>query len=115
MSNPTKPVGMGKHSDQLAQVFRFVRRGAVRVDATSSSDKQSVAFVNPDGRYVVVVRTHGPVGEFGVVGLPAGRYAQRFVSDERRTQSMDTVEIPSNGFVPASVTEAGVLTIYGVP
>ncbi len=115
MSNPTKPVGMAKHSDQLAQVFRFVRRGAVRVDATSSSDKQSVAFVNPDGRYVVVVRTRGPVGEFGVVGLPAGRYAQRFVSDERRTQSMDTVEIPSNGFVPASVTEAGVLTIYGVP
>jgi hypothetical protein len=74
-----------------------------------------VAFVNPDGRYVVVVRTRGPVGEFGVVGLPAGRYAQRFVSDERRTQSMDPVEIPSNGFVAANVTEAGVLTIYGVP
>ena len=116
LSNPTKPVGMAKHSDQLAQVFRFVRRGAVRVDATSNGgDRQSVAFVNKDGRYVVVVRTRGPVGEFGVLGLPAGRYAQRFVSDERRTESMDPVEIPSNGFVSANVKEAGVLTIYGVP
>lgn len=115
MSNPTKPVSMAKHSAQLAQVFRFVRRGAVRVDATSGGDKQSVAFVNADGRYVVVVRTRGAVGEFGVIGLPAGRYAQRFVSDERRTESTDAVEIPSNGFVAANVKEAGVLTIYGVP
>ena len=50
LSNPTKPVGMAKHSDQLAQVFRFVRRGAVRVDATGSgTDRQIVAFVNTDG------------------------------------------------------------------
>ncbi len=116
LSNPTKPVSMAKHSAQLAQVFRFVRRGAVRVEATSDGgDKQSVAFVNADGRYVVVVRTRGPVGEFGVVGLPAGRYAQRFVSDDRRTESTAPVEIPANGFVPASVGQAGVLTIYGVP
>ncbi len=116
LSNPAKPVGMAKHSDQLAQVFRFVRRGAVRVEATSNGgDTQSVAFVNRDGRYVVVVRTRGAVGEFGVLGLPAGRYAQRFVSDERRTEAMDPVEIPPNGFVRANVAQAGVLTIYGVP
>jgi hypothetical protein len=115
LSNPTKPVGMAKHSAQLAQVFRFVRRGAVRVGATSASDRQSVAFINPDGRYVVVVRTHGAVGEFGVVGLPAGRYAQRFVSDDRRTESTAPVEIPANGFLSANVQQAGVLTIYGVP
>ena len=115
LANPAKPVGMAKHSDQLAQVFRFVRRGAVRVDATSTDDRQSVAFINADGRYVVIVRTRGAVGEFGVLGLPAGRYAQRFVSDERRTESIAPMEIPANGFVPANVTEAGVLTIYGVP
>jgi O-glycosyl hydrolase len=115
-SNPTKPVGMAKHSDQLAQVFRFVRRGAVRVEASSDGgDGKSVAFVNADGSYVVVVRTHGSVGEFGVVGLPAGRYAQRFVSDDGRTESMDPVEIPANGFVLANVKQAGVLAIYGVP
>ena len=115
LSNAGKPVGMAKHSAQLAQVFRFVRRGAVRVDATSTGDKQSVAFVNADGRYVVVVRTRGAVGEFGVLGLPAGRYAQRFVSDDRRTETLAPVEIPANGFVQANVSEAGVLTIYGVP
>lgn len=116
LSNTSKPIGMAKHSGQLAQVFRFVRRGAVRVDATSNAaDRQSVAFVNPDGRYVVVVRTRGPVGEFGVLGLPAGRYAQRFVSDERRTESVNPVEIRASGFVLANVKEAGVLTIYGVP
>ncbi len=115
LANPTKPVRMAKHSDQLAQVFRFVRRGAVRVDATSSGDKQSVAFINADGRYVVIVRTRGAVGEFAVLGLPAGRYAQRFVSDDRRTESIAPVDIPANGFVPANVKEAGVLTIYGVP
>ena len=115
LSNSTKPIGMAKHSAQLAQVFRFVRRGAVRVDATSTGDKQSVAFINADGRYVVIVRTRGAVGEFGVLGLPAGRYGQRFVSDDRRTESIAPMEIPANGFVPANVKEAGVLTIYGVP
>ena len=62
----------------LAQFFRYVRLGAVRVDAQSTTMK-TVAFVNANGNYVLVVRrTPGSgSGSVAVGGLKAGSYGVR--------------------------------------
>jgi hypothetical protein len=115
MANTAKPISMAKHSAQLAQVFRFVRRGAVRVGASSGSTSVvPVAFVNSNGRYVLVLRARSASGTLTIRGLPAGNYAQRFVSDERRTQESTPLAVSGAG-VQVTIPEAGVLTIYGVP
>jgi O-glycosyl hydrolase len=109
----TGKVGMARLTDQLSQVFQYVRRGAVRIDARSTSDNRTaVAFQNPDGARVVVIRTKGSVGEFAVEGLPAGRYAQRFVSDARRREDRAPVTVAAGGLLVTDIKEAGVLTVF---
>ncbi|NIR61214.1 MAG: hypothetical protein GWO02_17785, partial [Gammaproteobacteria bacterium] len=60
------------------QYFYYVRPGAVRIDAAVSRDPFSgpfdpLAFVNPDGGYVVVANAEH-AGALSVAGLPPGRY-----------------------------------------
>lgn len=112
----TGKVGMARLTDQLSQVFQFVRRGAVRIDARNTTDNRtSVAFLNPDGGRVVVIRTWGGIGEFAVEGLPAGRYGQRFVSDARRREDRAPVTLAAGGLLVTDIREAGVLTVFPAP
>lgn len=48
-----------KEYAQLAQVARFVRPGAVRIDSTEPASVEDVAFRNPDGSYVLVAVNSG--------------------------------------------------------
>jgi hypothetical protein len=104
-------VVMGNRTRYLAQYFRHVRAGAVRVGATSSrGGVEPLAFVNADGRAVVVVKTAGGA-TLAVSGLPAGRY--RVTSTTASTTAADggTFDVAPGGSLSTSIAAAGVVTI----
>jgi hypothetical protein len=59
----------------LRNYFRYIRPGAVRKGTThqNSGFADGLAFINPNGRWVVVVKTTAQ-GPFWVDGLPEGTY-----------------------------------------
>jgi hypothetical protein len=109
---PAPVVQVNRKTRLLRQVYRFVRRGAVRVAATTSDPNfQPVAFLNADGRAVVVIRaTVG--GSFQVAGLPSGTYGFNYSTVAQFNQSLPGQTIEMGGAVAASIPAAGALTIY---
>jgi hypothetical protein len=113
-SNPSRPIVLlGSRTRYLRQFFRYVRFGAVRVDASVSvGGVLPVAFVNANGKAVVVVRAAGAVS-FTVQGLPAGTYGMRYTTATATDVAAADQTITSGQLVSASVPAAGVLTIFG--
>jgi MYXO-CTERM domain-containing protein len=112
LSNPTSPaIRMEADTALLAQYFRFVRLGAVRVGATSSSPAWSVvAFVNANGTSVVVVKTD-TAGEASLTGLTAGAYGVRTTDFALQATDLPDVTV-GDGALDLPIP-AGVTTIYG--
>lgn len=113
--SPAAPeIKMAKQTRQLSSVFRFVRRGAIRVASHSTAiDQKTVAFVNNDGTMVVVVRDSFIGGPLKIRGLPAGRYDVRFVSDAPGPiMQLPSVTVSENGMLDLALPESGVATIY---
>lgn len=109
---PAPVVQVNRKTRLLRQVYRFVRRGAVRVAATTSTPNlQPVAFLNADGRAVVVIRATAG-GSFNVAGLPAGTYGLNYSTAAQFNQSLPGQTIEIGGAVAASIPAAGALTIY---
>lgn len=118
-SNPSSPtVRLATRSYYLKQYFKYVRRDAVRIQATSKLPQlDPVAFINRDGRYVVVVKA-ASAATFGVGGLPPGRYGVFYTTGPNDQESVQrNIEEPeytlaAGGAVPASIPGKGVITIY---
>jgi hypothetical protein len=63
-------IELGVNSRPLRQYFNYVRRGAVRIGASSQDGGfRPVAFINANGKYVVVVWAT-KTGSFTIGGLP---------------------------------------------
>lgn len=112
LSDPARPrARMTPATRGLAQYFRYIRIGAVRIGASTDYDAfDPVAFRNPDGSFVVVVKA-ARGGRVNVAGLPAGTYSLRY------TTTADAVDLPpvridAGQTVPASIPAAGVLTLH---
>jgi hypothetical protein len=102
---------LGRRSRFLRQYFHYVRRGARRVEARSDdSSLDAVAFINRDGRRVVVVKSDGP-NSFAVRGLPAGEYGVSRTTDDG-TDSTIVSLLAAAGALPVRLPRKGVLTIY---
>lgn len=96
----------------LRQYYRFVRRGAVRVGATSKNNAlDPLAFVNVDGRQVVVVKTTG-AASFTVGGLAAGTYGAFYAVEGAWGVGQPDQTITAGHTVSASIPGAGVITIH---
>ncbi|MCZ2078840.1 MAG: LamG domain-containing protein [Bryobacterales bacterium] len=105
-------ISMGSRTKFLRQYFKFIRSGAVRVDAQTGNSKfDPVAFKNTNGKFVVVVKATGS-GSFNVTGLPAGSYGIKYTTDSAYDVDLADVSITSGGAVNASIPGAGVLTVY---
>ncbi len=112
-SNVGNPiVTMGSRTKFLRQYFKFVRAGAQRIEALSGNATfDPLAFINLNGKYVVVVKSSGS-GSFTVVGLPAGVYGIKYT-----TGSQYDVDLPDTSVLPGqalatSIPGTGVITIY---
>jgi hypothetical protein len=109
---PVPVVQINRKTRLLRQFYRFVRRGAVCVAATTSnSGFEPVAFLNPDDRAVVVVRATAG-GSFDLEGLPAGTYGFNYSTASEFNASLPGQTIPAGGVVTVGIPAAGVLTIY---
>lgn len=113
VSNPSAPVVTINNKTRLMrQLYRFVRRGAVRVDATSSNGSfQPLAFINPDGSHVVVIRATA-TGSFTISGLPAGTYGVNYSTAAAFNVSLPDQTIAAGGTLTTSMPAAGALTIF---
>ncbi len=115
-SNPNGPsIRMAPNTALMAQYFRHVRLGAVRVAARSSvPTRQPVAFVNADGNYVVVLKTGIRTGStpMTITGLRPGTYGVRATNYGEQVSDLPDVVTAADGSVALSIPE-GVTTIYG--
>jgi hypothetical protein len=108
-------VHLSKLSYPLSQVFLFVRRGAIRIDARSDNpDKTSVAFINRDGGRVVVIRAKKAGAPVTVNGLPAGQYGVRFVDDRQNIEQLAPVTVSGEGALQFDMPRSGVATVYSM-
>lgn len=105
-------VRAGSRTSFLRQYFHYIRPGAVRIGARAAAAVMApLAFVNADGRFVVVVKADAG-GSVAVAGLPAGPYTISYTTaagsaPERR------VALAAGAALTASIPDRGVLTIAG--
>lgn len=92
------------------QYFKYIRRGAVRIDAVSNNPNfDFVAFRNVNGS-VVSVGKAASGGSFTINGLPSGTYGIFYT-----TNTQYDVQLPdqTGSSVSTSIPATGVITIYG--
>lgn len=96
----------------LKLYFRYVRRDAVRVAATSSDGSlDPLAFQNTDGSLVVVVKAEKGA-DFSVGGLPPGAYRARYSTEDENDVDGGRTVVPEGGLVTTRIPARGVLTIH---
>lgn len=113
-SNPNVPnVTLGSRAKFLRQYFRFIRSGALRINATTTSDTfNPAAFVNTDGKFVVVVKALAG-GNIMLQGLPAGTYGIKYTTPSQYNIDAADATIESGQTLNTSIPREGVITIYG--
>ena len=86
----------------------------MRIGATSSDAAMDpLAFLNRDGRYVVVVKAEA-AGSLAVSGLPAGRYSMSYTT-EAGSSPETPITLAPGAPLQAAIPDRGVLTIAGGP
>jgi hypothetical protein len=111
-TTPSPTVVMNNRTKLLRQYFRFVRRGAVRFEASSAlGSLQPIAFNNQGGKVAVVVKASGSAS-FSVGPLPAGTYGINYATASAFDQDHPDQTVPAGGRVSTSIPAAGVLTVY---
>ena len=105
-------IRMAERTRGLAQYFRFIRAGAVRIGATTSrAHVLPVAFRNPDGTTVVVAQVKD-AANLQVRGLPAGAYGSRYTTDRETGRELPVVRLVPGEALTARVPAPGVITFY---
>jgi hypothetical protein len=111
--NPTNPrVIMTQISEFLSQYFRFIRRDALRIKATTNDGRfEPLAFINADGNYVVVVKS-STGGSISIEDLPAGTYGIKYTTNSQYDVGLADQIINPGEAVNANIPSAGVITVY---
>lgn len=96
------------------QVFRYVRGGAVRVQAASSDRRFTpAAFINPDGRWVLTLNASGD-GALTVRGLPPGRYQVSYALRQGLSAQRGVILVTHDQPLLTTMPGQGVLTIHQI-
>ncbi len=95
------------------QWTKYIRPGAQGIGVNSPQPFENVAFINPDGKYVVVVKAEENAGSFTVGGLPPGTYerSRTDASADQPTTQLPDVTIQAGGAVAGDLPTEGVFTI----
>ena len=113
-SDPSNPrITARSRTKLLRQYFKFVRRGAVRVGATSSHEPRvdPLAFVNTDGGAVAVLKIDRAT-DVAVEGLPAGTYGIKYSTENEYDVDRSDMSIAEGEAIRAAIPGRGVLTVY---
>ncbi|MDH5513915.1 MAG: hypothetical protein OEY45_02010 [Gammaproteobacteria bacterium] len=112
VTNPGNPTLItGSRTKFLRQYFKYVRRGAVRIDVGSSTGFDPLAFQNTDGRMVVVVKASSG-GGFTISGLTAGTYGIKYSTNVEYDVDLPDVQIIGGQALTTTIPDAGVITIH---
>ncbi|HYN07668.1 MAG TPA: S8 family serine peptidase [Vicinamibacterales bacterium] len=96
----------------IRQYTKYVQPGARRIDAVSGNAAFApVAFVNTNGRYVVIVKA-ATDQSFSVNGLPAGTYGIFYTTAADYNVQLPDVATNAGQAVTARIPASGVITIY---
>jgi hypothetical protein len=111
--DPNNPrISLAGGTGFLRQYFKFIRAGAVRIQANASDGNFGpVAFINRDGKYVVVVKANNG-GPLTIQGLPAGTYGIKYTTVNEYDVDRPDVTIRSGEAVNTTLPATGVITIY---
>lgn len=111
-SDPAHPqVLLADKTRFLRQYYKFVRPGAIRIEAVSREDPlDPLAFINKDGGYVVVVKCEA-AGDFTIGGLAGGTYGIKYTTAGEYDVDLPDQTIGFGKPVVASIPAAGVLTV----
>ena len=112
-TNPNNPsFSINSKTSFTRQYFKFVRPGAVRIEATSLEKPfDPLAFINEDGGYVVAVKCDEG-GTLSIGGLPAGTYGVKYTTAGESDMDLPDQIIDPGWPATASIPDAGVLTVY---
>jgi Glycosyl hydrolase family 30 beta sandwich domain len=112
-TNPSNPsVILGERTKYLRQYFKYIRRGAVRIEASSDIDQfDPLAFINKDGTYVVVVKA-SQGGSISIDGLPAGQYSIYYTTADQYDVWLDDISVLEGQSLDTSIPSPGVITIF---
>lgn len=104
---------IGSRTKFLRQYFKFIKPGAVRFQANSNNSAfDPLTFVNPDGKYVVVVKT-SQGGSMSINGLKPGVYGLKYTTNSQYNVDLPDVNVGAGQSLSASIPAKGVITIYG--
>ncbi len=98
------------------QYFRYIREGAQRIGARSDAPRRvdPLAFVNRNGRHVVVALTTGPAA-LEIRGLPAGSYRTSYAIARGSMLRPEAQRIAAGESLRVRMPGAGVITIFQEP
>lgn len=112
-SDPDHPiVNIGRRSRFLQQYFKYIREGAVRIGAsTDNRNLDPLAFINSDGKYVVVALAQRG-GPFVIQGLPPGNYGVKYSTSRNFDVDLPEAAIGVGEGLNVSIEAPGVITVY---
>lgn len=115
LDNPARPViTIGNVTKFTRQYYKYVRAGAVRTGVTSdNSDSDPLAFINADGKYVVVIKTQSG-RSLTVGGLPAGVYGIKYTTQNAYDVDHAYQTLAPGESLDTSIPSSGVITVYAV-
>lgn len=114
MQNPAAPeIVMPLRTRHLAQVFKHVRAGAVRIDAQSdAAHLQTAAFVNAKGGITAILRAKERGGAVRIEGLRAGRYGLSFSAGNGGLEDWPDADLGAGGILDLTLPGPGVLAVF---
>jgi hypothetical protein len=115
VDDAARRIRMSSRTPGLAQYFKFIRAGAVRIGATSSRvDDKAVAFRNANGTHVVVVQAK-QAGTLAIRGLPAGTYGVRYSTAKETARELPPVTVSAGAPLVEKVPSESTVTFYQRP
>lgn len=96
----------------LSQYFRYIRKDAIRIGAsTNNSNFNPIAFINNNGKYVIVVKTNSS-GNITVNNIPNGNYGMTYTTFGIYNGSNPDINVSANSLT-TNIPGQGVIAIYG--
>jgi hypothetical protein len=108
-------VRIGSRTRYLRQYFRHVRRGDVRVEATSREARVVPVAFHHGSRGMAVVMDVTSAGDIVVSGLRPGRYGIGFETDGTIDGVLPDVTVGASGATVVPMPDAGVVALYAKP
>jgi len=115
LTDPANPVTTpASRTKFLWQYFHYIEPGAVRVLAeTTEAGYDPVAFLNPDGGLVVMVKASA-AGYVTMADLAPGSYGISYTTASQYARSLPNATVGVTGTLQAYMPAAGVMTIYEI-